>query len=510
VELQRKLDGLAQTDSTYLAKLDVTVNNMSLSELIRNIAEANEVNINYQGDESKRMTCNFRQISLVTFLYFVCQEQQLDAEVVGNILSLYPYRPPVAEPELKLTYDSISQRFSFDFTGVQLIHLARCCGEASGVNLIVPQSLYGYRVSGYGKELGVEDALQAIAATNGLVIEQKGDASWSVNREAKSERNPAQGGHDFGGQTGMANVTVVPMQYRTVEKITDVIPTELKKGVEIITYPDMNSLVLSGDAGGVKRITTFLAEIDKSVPLVSIDVIIVDVTDNTSREAGISMGKGAEVVTSTGSLSPGIDVTLGAATVNRLLHSFNGFASTNLGKVSPNFYLSLKFLEESGKINLRSTPRLSTLNGHKAMLKSGETEYYKEVQTSIIGSQSPMQTESFQWKNVEANLSLDITPYVSLDSCITMTIDLSQSEFTDRQAADAPPGTTTRSFNSIIKVRNQEVVLLGGIERNLSSRTSKGLPFLSRIPILRWIFGTSAKKNTVQKLNVFIKPTIVS
>jgi type IV pilus assembly protein PilQ len=91
-----------------------------------------------------------------------------------------------------------------------------------------------------------------------------------------------------------------------------------------------------------------------------------------------------------------------------------------------------------------------------------------------------------------------------------MTIDLSQSEFTDRQAADAPPGTTTRSFNSIIKVRNQEVVLLGGIERNLSSRTSKGLPFLSRIPILRWIFGHSAKKNTVQKLNVFIKPTIVS
>jgi type IV pilus assembly protein PilQ len=120
-----------------------------------------------------------------------------------------------------------------------------------------------------------------------------------------------------------------------------------------------------------------------------------------------------------------------------------------------------------------------------------------------------MQTESYQWKNVEANLSLDITPYVSLDSCITMQIDLNQSEFTERESQDAPPGTTTRSFNSIIKVNNEEMVLLGGIERNLTGRTSKGLPFIARIPVLRWLFGRTTRTNNVQKLNVFIKPTII-
>jgi hypothetical protein len=132
------------------------------------------------------------------------------------------------------------------------------------------------------------------------------------------------------------------------------------------------------------------------------------------------------------------------------------------------------------------------------------------ITTNIIGTQNPLQSESYQWKNVEANLTLDITPFVSLDSCITLQIDLSQSEFTEREVEGAPPGTTNRSFNSIIKVKNQEMVLLGGIERNLTSQTSSGLPLVARIPVLRWIFGSSSKNKKSQKLNVFIKPTIIN
>ena len=300
------------------------------------------------------------------------------------------------------------------------------------------------------------------------------------------------------------------MKYRTVDKVVDIIPTELKKGQEIITFPDLNSLVVSGDQSKMMQLSTFLLEIDKSVPLVSIDVIIVDATDTSTREAGISMGLGKEPTTTYGTLSPGVKFSLNGASINKLINSFNGFGSINLGKVNPNFYMGLKLLEENGRIMLRSTPRLSTLNGHKATLKSGETKYYKESQTNIIGTQNPLQSESYQWKNVEANLTLDITPFVSLDSCITLQIDLSQSEFTEREVEGAPPGTTNRSFNSIIKVKNQEMVLLGGIERNLTSQTSSGLPLIARIPVLKWIFGSSSKNKKSQKLNVFIKPTIIN
>ena len=75
-------------------------------------------------------------------------------------------------------------------------------------------------------------------------------------------------------------------------------------------------------------------------------------------------------------------------------------------------------------------------------------QYYKETNNTYMGTQNPLQSTSYVWKSVEANMTLTITPYVSEDGHITMTIDLSQSEFTERTEKEAPPGTTTRSFKS--------------------------------------------------------------
>ena len=90
-----------------------------------------------------------------------------------------------------------------------------------------------------------------------------------------------------------------------------------------------------------------------------------------------------------------------------------------------------------------------------------------------------------------------------------MTIDLSQSEFTDRTEKEAPPGTTTRSFRSMVRVKNEETVLLGGIDRQSREKSSQGLPFIARVPVLKWIFGTHKNNKQERRLNVFIKPTVV-
>jgi type IV pilus assembly protein PilQ len=318
----------------------------------------------------------------------------------------------------------------------------------------------------------------------------------------------------FGGEEAAGNLAelmVIPMKYRTIDKVKDIIPEALKQNMEIITFPDLNCLIVYGRQSDVQKTAMFLKQIDKSVMLISIDVIIVDATDTDAMEAGVSFGKGTEPTTSTGTLSPGVDITLGASSINRLINTFNGFGSINLGKVGPNFYMGLKLLEEKGQIVVKSTPRLSTLNGHKAELKSGEKKYYKEIQSSIIGTQNPIQSESFIWKDTEANFTLDILPYVSLDSCITLEIEIVQSEFTERESdsVEVPPGTVTRSFKSIIKVKDQEMVLLGGIEKNTISKSSKGLPFIARMPVLKWIFGQSSKSDYTQKLSVFVKPAII-
>ena len=274
-------------------------------------------------------------------------------------------------------------------------------------------------------------------------------------------------------------------------------------------FPDLNSIIASGDQRQVNRIEQFLQSIDHPVPLITIDILIVDATTKRIDEAGVEMGIGETPSTTAGSFSPGVNLNLGAGSINNLINSFNGFGVVRLGKVSPNFYMNLQFLEETGHIVLQSTPKLSTLNGHEATLKSGETMYYKEVQNSYMGTQNPVQNSSYTWKSVEANLTVKIVPFVSEDRQITLDIEIEQSEFTERIEKDAPPGLSTRSFKSLVKVGNEEMVLLGGIERNSREKTSSGLPFIARIPVLKWLFGKSSDNKTEQKLNVFIKPTVI-
>ena len=305
---------------------------------------------------------------------------------------------------------------------------------------------------------------------------------------------------------GLFSTRIVPMRYRTVDKLPEVIPDNLKKGVQIAAFGDLNSIIASGDQRQVARVEQFLRSIDKTVPLITIEVMIVDASKDVLLEAGLGLGVGTKPIQTSGTLSPGLDMTLGAKAVNSLA---NKIGLVKLGKVTPNFYANLKAMEQSGTIELRSTPRLSTLNGHEAVLTSGEMQYYKETNNTYMGTQNPVQSTSYVWKSVEANMTLTITPYVSEDGHITMTIDLSQSEFTERTEKEAPPGTTTRSFKSMVRVHNEEMVLLGGIDRQSHEKSSKGLPFIARIPVLKWIFGTHKNNRQERRLNVFIKPAVI-
>ena len=81
--------------------------------------------------------------------------------------------------------------------------------------------------------------------------------------------------------------------------------------------------------------------------------------------------------------------------------------------------------------------------------------------------------------------------------------------YADRNVEDAPPGTATRSFKSIVKVQNEEMVLLGGLDRNTRENSSRGVPFLARVPVIKWFFGKEKRNKVERTLNVFIKPTVI-
>lgn len=310
---------------------------------------------------------------------------------------------------------------------------------------------------------------------------------------------------------GLRQSKLITLKNRTIDKVMDFIPAELKKGVDIKTFSDLNGLIVSGSQPRINELEAFIRQIDLVVPLVHIEVIIADVRKSNTISTGISAGIGAKpAATTSGTIVPQIDLSLNATSINNLINGINGLGVINLGNVTPNFYLTLKALEEQGALKIRSTPQIATLNGHEAKLKVGSTVYYLEVQNNLINNVgNTTVSQSQQYKSLDADLAITINPQVSGDEQITMSIGVTQSSFTERISETAPPGKLNRDFQSLVRVKNGEMIMLGGLEENSTSNSGRGLPLISRVPVLKWIFGNRTRAKTDNKLTIFIKPTII-
>jgi type IV pilus assembly protein PilQ len=306
---------------------------------------------------------------------------------------------------------------------------------------------------------------------------------------------------------GLRTSKVIQLQYRSLDTVLAMIPNDWRKGVEIKEFKEQNMLLLSGSTPQINEIESYINKIDRLVPMVLIEVTLVDIRKGKTIKTGIRAGISDSVKTG-GSILPGIDYTFGANAINDFLSRIGKNNSFNLGRVSPNFYVGLSALEQNNNVEVRSVPKLSTLNGHPANLSIGSKRYYSTRTQNVIPSLTTQTVVTEQFTPVEANLSINIRPVVSGDDQVTLNIDIDISDFIGNPPINQPPPTSTSKFKSIIRAKNEDMIVLGGLERTESSENGEGVPLLSRIPVIKWLFSSREKSNTKLVTLVFIKPTI--
>ncbi|MAB49469.1 MAG: general secretion pathway protein GspD [Flavobacteriaceae bacterium] len=294
------------------------------------------------------------------------------------------------------------------------------------------------------------------------------------------------------------------------EALVNILPDEIKKGLDIKVDFELNSFYVNGPSASIERFRSFINKIDKPVPVVLIEVMILEVNRTTTLEAGVSWGISDEPTTTSGRIYPETDLTLGANTVNRIIGGFDGFGSLNIGRVVPNFFATIKAMESNGDLKIRSTPKLSTLNGHRATFSNGQTSYYTITDQAVIGSDNPVTQTAINYVPIDAELGLTIKPLVSGDGQVTLDIFVVQSNFGNRISEDAPPDINSREFSSIIRVKDQDIVVLGGLEEQSKNNSGSGVPFLARIPLIKWLFSKRVREGRKAKLTVLIKPTVIA
>ena len=308
---------------------------------------------------------------------------------------------------------------------------------------------------------------------------------------------------------GLRSTELIRMENRTIENVKVIIPKDLAADLEISEFVELNGLIVSGNERRILELKNFLRSIDIVVPMVQIDVILVVSKRTSAVKTGIKGGIKDGPTTTSGTVFPELDIELGSNAINNILNTISGFGFVNLGQVTENFYLSLQALESNNIIDIESTPKISTLNGHQAKISIGQTTYYQETQVNVqttINNQGILQSKI--WKNIDANLSVTLKPFVSADEYVTLDITVDQNDFSGRVDPTAPPNTTTQKFESLVRVKNGEMILLGGLEEKKNNNSGSGVPLFSRIPVLKWLFSSRSKEKEKSKLHILIRPIV--
>lgn len=385
-----------------------------------------------------------------------------------------------------------SDKISLETVNAPLKEVIMQVGEQTGASYILGTEIEGVVSMSY-PELEFESFLRVVLTGTSYTFKKENNI-YVIGKE---------------DQVNLKGFSVYQFHNRTTDDIMGIIPDDMKEGLVLHEYKDLNSILISGVKSKLDHLYGFFKEIDKPVPVVLIDVIIIEVKKSYTISTGIDAGLGEDPVGTRGQVFPKVDIQMGADELNKMVEKASSFGVINIGSMNANFYVSLKALEEQGILKINSTPQLATLNGHEATLTIGTTEYYLEEQSNFIGTQNPQLSTSQVYKPINAELFIKIRPVVSGDDQITLDIEVGQSDFTERISNTAPPGSVTRNFKSIIRIKNQETIILGGLEQKKVQDSASGIPLVSRIPVIKWLFSSRTKVDANSKLTIFIQPTII-
>jgi len=179
----------------------------------------------------------------------------------------------------------------------------------------------------------------------------------------------------------------------------------------------------------------------------------------------------------------------------------NGFVDLVLGNVTGSFFLDVRLaaMENMGRGRVLSAPRIVTQDNQKASIESG-----RQIPIRIAT------TDKISVIFVNATLKLDVTPQISADGNINMSVDITNDsvDFANTTPGNPPP-IIKKEAKTVLKVRDGQTAVIGGVFVTNEGVSQSGLPFLSKIPVLGWLFKNREKSRTNDELLIFLTPKIV-
>ena len=409
----------------------------------------------------------------------------------------------------------VGRRISLDFQQADISNVLRLIAEVSGFNMVVGEGVKS-KVTMKLVSVPWDQALDMILKMNGLGKIRQGNILWidSLANIAKQQNEESQAKDAKMKAEDLVDRVFYIRNLQATELMTALRQYLSPRGLMQISQ-GTNALIVRDTESKIAVMKQLVDGLDLEVPQVQIEARIVQADTTYSRSLGVqwgvqnvnNLGGGGVANFKTGNVG-----AFGSQVSDFLVNlpaTVGGLVATpavgfTIGRTDgAKLDMRLSAGELLGLSKVIAAPKITTLDKREAKISQGESIPFQT--TSLQGTQTTF---------VDANLELNVTPQITsrdpkeIGKTIQLKVRATRNAVGAR-SNPAGPSIDRREANTQVTIRDGETMVIGGVFIDSQNNSVAGIPYLSRIPVLGWLFKQKTESVAKQELLIFLTPSIV-
>lgn len=248
-----------------------------------------------------------------------------------------------------------------------------------------------------------------------------------------------------------------------------------------------HKLMITAPVYLIAKVKQEVEAIDTPRPQIVIEVVVVETSQSKNLSLGIDWSKNL------GFNARGqIDVEKGLEW---------GYGS----EVMFDFLSSVRVLAQKGEIELKAQPKIVTIEGKEAEISLMTKQYFRTFEPDRFSTRAGYYGYQ-RLESIESGISLKVTPWVTRDNEILLSIEPEISGIAENGNGGNLPVITQRKVKTNIRVRSHETIVIGGMYKHLKESSKAGIPFLSKLPLVDIPLSNRDKSSLEREITIFLTP----
>jgi type IV pilus assembly protein PilQ len=412
------------------------------------------------------------------------------------------------------------RKLSLDFKDADIKNILRLIAEVSNLNIIVADEVTG-KITMRLVDVPWDQALEIILQSKGLDKRQVGNVVRIALVDALRKEDQARLEEQRSKEKLEPVVNdLISVNYATAKEIMPQVKGILSERGDVKVDDRTNTLIIKDISRNLSAIRSLVRSLDTKTPQVIIEARIVEANLTFQEELGVewgfnARGKVGDQTISVGGGIPGTSI-LGNSppTGLSLISSLPAIASGGIGGIGTagvlemlmtsthglkQLDISISAHENKGNAKIISSPKIATLDNKEASIEQGLRIPYRKLTTE----------GTITIDFIEANLKLTVTPHVTNDGNIKMTVKAKKDAPDKSVVVDGVPSIDKKEAITEVMVKNNGVFVIAGVYSIEKDLGAEGIPLLDKIPIIGWLFKRETKQDIRKDLLIFISPKVV-